>query len=121
MAVKIRFKRMGRKKSPFYRIIAIDSAKRQAGREIERLGWFNPISADHSHSIKEELVLKWLDSGAIPSDAVKSLFKRIGLSDKWHLMNEGKTEKEINKLLEKWLLDEEERKKRKKEKKLAKK
>ena len=119
MAVKIRFKRMGRKKSPFYRIVAIDSAKRQSGREIERLGWFNPISSDHSYSIKEELILKWLKDGAIPSESVKSLFKRIGLSYKWHLINEGKSESEIKKLLEKWLADEEDRKKRKKEKKLA--
>ena len=69
----------------------------------------------------EELILKWLKDGAIPSDSVKSLFKRIGLSYKWHLMNEGKSEQEIKKLLEKWLADEEERKKRKKDKKLAKK
>ena len=47
---------MGRKKSPFYRLVAIDSAKRQSGREIERLGWFNPISANHDHNIKEDLV-----------------------------------------------------------------
>ena len=69
----------------------------QSGREIERLGWFNPISESNSYSIKEELILKWLKDGAIPSDSVKSLFKRIGLSYKWHLMNEGKSEQEINK------------------------
>ena len=121
MAVKIRFKRMGRKKSPFYRIVAIDSMKKRSGREIERLGWFNPISPKHDCSIKEELVLKWLKDGAILSDAVKSLFKRIGLSYKWHLISQGKSESEIKKLLEEWKLAEEERLKRKKDKKLAKK
>ena len=60
MAVKIRFKRMGRKKSPFYRIVAIDSSKRRSGREIERLGWFNPVSSNHDCNIKEDLVIKWL-------------------------------------------------------------
>ena len=94
MAVKIRFKRMGRKKSPFYRIVAIDSMKKRSGREIERLGWFNPISPKHDCSIKEELVLKWLKDGAILSDAVKSLFKRVGLSYKWHLISQGKSESE---------------------------
>ena len=66
---------MGRKKSPFYRIVAIDSMKKRSGREIERLGWFNPISPKHDCSIKEDLVLKWLKDGAILSGAVKSLFK----------------------------------------------
>jgi len=121
LATKIRLKRMGRKKSPFYRIVAIDSMKRRNGREIERLGWFNPISSNHDHSIKEDLVLKWLKDGAILSDAVKSLFKRTGLSYKWHLLSQGKSESEIKKLLEQWKTDEEERLKRKKDKKLAKK
>ena len=121
MATKIRFKRMGRKKSPFYRIVVIDSMKKRNGREIERLGWFNPISSNHDSSIKEDLVLKWLKDGAILSDAAKALFKRTGLSYKWHLINQGKSESEIKKLLEQWKLDEEERLKRKKDKKLAKK
>ena len=112
---------MGRKKSPFYRIVAIDSMKRRNGREIERLGWFNPISSKHDYSIKEDLILKWLKNGAILSEAVKSLFKRIGLSYKWHLITQGKSESEIKKLLEQWKIDEEERLKRKKDKKLAKK
>ena len=112
---------MGRKKSPFYRIVVIDSMKKRSGREIERLGWFNPISPNHDHAIKEDLVLKWLKDGAQVSDAVKSLFKRTGLSYKWHLITQGKSEDEIKKLLEKWKSDEESRLNKKKEKKLAKK
>ena len=112
---------MGRKKSPFYRIVAIDSAKKRSGKEIERLGWFNPISSNHDCNIKEDLVLKWLKDGAIPSNSVNSLFKRTGLSYKWHLITQGKSEKEIKSLLDEWLKNEEERKKRKKDKKLAKK
>ena len=63
MAVKLRLKRMGRRKRPFYRIVAIDSMKKRSGREIERLGWFNPISPKHDCSIKEALVLTWLKAG----------------------------------------------------------
>ena len=121
MAVKIRFKRMGRKKSPFYRIVAIDSSKRRSGREIERLGWFNPVSSNHDCNIKEDLVIKWLKDGAIPSESVGSLFKRTGLSYKWHLITQGKSDSEIEKLLEEWQKNEESRNQRKKDKKLSKK
>ena len=96
MAVKIRFKRIGRKKSPFYRIVAIDSSKKRNGKEIERLGWFNPITSNHDCNIKEDLVIKWLKDGAIPSDSVNSLFKRTGLNYKWHLITQGKSESEID-------------------------
>ena len=112
---------MGRKKSPFYRIVAIDSSKRRSGREIERLGWFNPVSSNHDCNIKEDLVIKWLKDGAIPSESVGSLFKRTGLSYKWHLITQGKSDSEIEKLLEEWQKNEESRNQRKKDKKLSKK
>ena len=121
MAVKIRFKRMGRKKSPFYRIVAIDSSKKRSGKEIERLGWFNPVTSNHDCNIKEDLVIKWLKDGAIPSDSVHSLFKRTGLNYKWHLITQGKSDSEIDKLLQEWLKNEEARNQRKKDKKLSKK
>ena len=112
---------MGRKKSPFYRIVAIDSSKKRSGKEIERLGWFNPVSSNHDCNIKEDLVIKWLKDGAIPSDSVNSLFKRTGLNYKWHLITQGKSESEIDKLLQEWLKNEEARNQRKKDKKLSKK
>ena len=121
MAVKIRFKRMGRKKSPFYRIVAIDSSKKRSGKEIERLGWFNPVTSNHDCNIKEDLVIKWLKDGAILSDSVNSLFKRTGLNYKWHLITQGKSENEIDKLLQDWLKNEEARNQKKKDKKLSKK
>ena len=121
MAVKIRFKRMGRKKSPFYRIVAIDSSKKRNGREIERLGWFNPVSSNHDCNIKEDLVIKWMKDGAILSDSVNSLFKRTGLNYKWHLITQGKSDAEIEKMLQEWLKNEEARSQRKKDKKLSKK
>ncbi len=112
---------MGRKKSPFYRIVAIDSSKKRSGKEIERLGWFNPISSNHDYNIKEDLVIKWLKDGAIPSDSVSSLFKRTGLSYKWHLISQGKSESEIDKLLKEWIKNEDARKQKKKDKKASKK
>ena len=120
MAVKIRFKRIGRKKSPFYRIVAIDSSKKRNGKEIERLGWFNPVTSNHDCNIKEDLVIKWLKDGAIPSDSVNSLFKRTGLNYKWHLITQGKSESKIDELLQDWLKNEETRNQRKKDKKLSK-
>ena len=112
---------MGRKKSPFYRIVAIDSSKRRSGKEIERLGWFNPVSSNHDCNIKEDLVIKWLKDVAIPSESVNSLFKRTGLGYKWHLITQGKSDSEVEKLLEEWKKNEEARKQRKKDKKLSKK
>ena len=102
MAVKIRLKRMGRKNRPFYRMIAIDSRKRREGPEIERLGWYNPLNLDLSYSLDEERVLYWLNEGAQPSEAVKGIFKRSGLSYKWHLMTTGVKEDKIKELLSDW-------------------
>jgi len=102
LAVKIRLKRMGRKNRPFYRLIAIDSKKRREGREIERLGWYNPLNIDFSYSMNEERVLHWLNEGAEPSDAVKGIFKRSGLSYKWYLMNSGVKEDKIEELVSEW-------------------
>ena len=58
--VKLRLKRIGRRKSPFYRLVAIDSRKRRDGREIERLGWYNPIRPGLDSELNEERVKYWL-------------------------------------------------------------
>ena len=71
-------------------------------KEIERLGWFNPISDKLDYSINEEKVVKWLDCGAQPSTTVTNLFKRVRLKYKWNLIKDGKNEDEINKLLDEW-------------------
>ena len=102
MAVKIRLKRMGRKKRPFYRLVAIDSRKRRDGLEIERLGWYNPVQDDLSCNMKEDRILYWLGEGAQPSDTVSGLFKRTGLSYKWDLLKRGIKEDKIEELLSEW-------------------
>ena len=89
MSVKIRLKKMGRKKRPFYRLVAIDSRKRRDGLEVERLGWYNPDEKDLSCQMNEERILYWLGQGAQPSDTVSGLFRRYGLSYKWELIKSG--------------------------------
>ena len=104
---------MGRKKRPFYRLVAIDSKKRRDGLEIERLGWYDP---QHDHR-----VLFWLDQGALPSDTVKGLFRREGLSYKWYLMQQGIKGLELDKLLDEWEKREKNRLEKAKSKKVKKK
>ncbi|ASV65978.1 30S ribosomal protein S16 [Cytobacillus sp. FSL W7-1323] len=84
MAVKIRLKRMGAKKSPFYRIVVADSRSPRDGRFIETVGTYNPVAQPASVDINEELALKWLQDGAKPSDTVRNLFSNAGIMEKFH-------------------------------------
>ena len=79
MAVKLRLKRMGSAKKPFYRIVAADSKSPRDGRAIEEVGTYNPIKQPAEININEELALKWLRNGAIPTDTVRSLFSKAGV------------------------------------------
>ncbi len=89
MAVKIRLKRMGSKKRPFYRIVAADSRSPRDGRFIETLGTYNPMTKDAELTVKEELVFKWLGHGAIPSENARGLLRRAGTLKKWSLVKQG--------------------------------
>ncbi|OCA85465.1 30S ribosomal protein S16 [Bacillus sp. FJAT-27225] len=90
MAVKIRLKRMGAKKSPFYRIVVADSRSPRDGRFIETVGTYNPVVAPAIVDINEELALKWLKDGAKPSDTVRNLFSEQGIMEKFHNAKLGK-------------------------------
>jgi small subunit ribosomal protein S16 len=79
MSVKIRLKRMGAKKSPFYRVVVADSRYPRDGRFIEEIGTYNPIKEPAEVSIDSELATKWLKNGAQPTDTVKSLLKKAGV------------------------------------------
>ena len=79
MATKIRLKRLGQKKAPFYRIVVADSRAPRDGRFIEEIGYFNPLSEPNELKIDEEKALKWLSTGAQPSETVKSLMKKSGV------------------------------------------
>ena len=117
MAVKLRLKRIGRRKRPFYRIVAIDSRNRRDGAEIERLGWYDPLQTDVAVELQEDRIIHWLGQGAQPSETVNNILKEMGLTYKLHLMKEGKSEEQIAKLLTEWQLRQEENRARQSEKK----
>ena len=73
MAVKIRLKRMGSNKKPFYRIVVADSRSPRDGKFIEEIGYYNPVSQPKQVKINDEKAVKWLSNGAQPTDTVKTL------------------------------------------------
>ena len=79
MATKIRLRRMGAKKAPFYRVVVADSRSPRDGRFIQEIGYYNPISEPAEIKINGEKVLKWLQTGAEPSETVKQLLKTTGI------------------------------------------
>ena len=84
MAVKIRLKRMGSKRNPFYRIVVADSRSPRDGRFIETVGTYTPVSDPAQVTIKEDLVLDWLSKGAQPSDTVRNILSKEGVMKKHH-------------------------------------
>lgn len=92
MAVRIRLTRMGSKKKPVYRIVASDSRRPRDGQYIELVGTYNPATEDVK--VNEEVAMKWLGQGALPTDTVKNLFSKQGIMKKFA---ESKTEKKENK------------------------
>lgn len=102
MAVKLRLKRMGKKKQPMYRVVAADARSPRDGKFLESIGSYNPLTNPHSVQINEERAFYWLNSGAQPTDTVKSLLKQKGIILKHHLMKKGYSEDKINEELEKW-------------------
>ena len=81
--VKLRLKRMGSKKKPYYRIVAADSRDRRDGSFLELVGTYSPLE-DSKININEEVALKWLKNGAIPTDTVKNLLSKAGIMEKFH-------------------------------------
>ena len=79
MAVKIRLRRMGQKKAPFYRIVVSDSRSPRDGRFIEEIGTYDPTKNPTEYHVDEELAKKWLNNGAQPTDVVARLFKEAGI------------------------------------------
>ena len=81
MAVKMRLRRMGAKKAPFYRVIVADSRSPRDGRFIEEIGYYNPLTNPADIKIDAETAKKWLGNGAQPTETVKSLLKKSGIVD----------------------------------------
>ena len=79
MAVKIRLRRMGAKKAPFYRVVVADSRYPRDGRFIEEVGHYNPLKNPAEVKVDAEAVKKWIGNGAQPTDTVKALLKKEGI------------------------------------------
>ncbi len=79
MAVKIRLRRMGAKKAPFYRVVVADSRYPRDGRFIEEIGYYNPLEEPAVVKIDVEKAQKWIANGAQPTDTVKDLLKKVGI------------------------------------------
>lgn len=79
MAVKIRLKRIGAKKAPFYRVVVADSRYPRDGRFIEEIGTYNPLTDPAEVKINAEAALKWMANGAQPTDTVRALLKKSGV------------------------------------------
>jgi small subunit ribosomal protein S16 len=78
MAVRIRLKRMGSKRKPFYRFIVVDSRGKRDGGFLDQVGYYNPISQPHDIKVDEEKLADWLGKGAQMSDGARSLLKKAG-------------------------------------------
>ena len=81
MAVKMRLRRLGMKKAPFYRVIVADSRSPRDGRFIEEIGYYNPLTEPAEIKIDAEKAKKWIANGAQPTETVKSLLKKSGIVD----------------------------------------
>lgn len=84
MAVKIRLKRVGSKRNPFYRVVVADSRSPRDGRIIEQIGTYNPVVDPVEVKLDEEKALDWMTKGAQPSDTVRNLFSNEGIMKKFH-------------------------------------
>lgn len=79
MAVKIRLKRMGTHKKPYYRLVVADSRAPRDGRFIEMVGTYDPLKKPALITVDQEKTLDWLKKGAVPSDTVKTLLSKVGV------------------------------------------
>ncbi len=80
MAVRLRLTRMGSKKRPFYRVVAVDSEKRRDSRALDYLGYYNPMVEPNDVKIDQEKVKFWMQRGAKPTNTVQSLLKKTGFN-----------------------------------------
>jgi small subunit ribosomal protein S16 len=87
---------MGTKKRPFWRIVAIDSRSSRDGRFIEILGHYNPMVEPPEVKVDDDRIYYWLDQGALPSEKVGILLKKLGLTERWRLMRAGTTIQEVD-------------------------
>lgn len=100
--VKIRLRRTGKKKQPFYKVVVADSRASRTGKYIEAIGHYNPRANPMVIDFKEDRLFLWLKQGAQPTDTLRSLLQRKGLWLKWGMMKKGADEPAIAAATEKW-------------------
>jgi small subunit ribosomal protein S16 len=83
MALKIRLKRMGMKKAPFYRLVVAEATAPRDGRFVDEIGTYNPVRQPAVITVDEEKALKWLANGATPTDTAKSILSKVGVMKKF--------------------------------------
>lgn len=112
MSVKLRMTRMGRKKRPYYRIVATDSRTRRDGKYIEKIGSYDPLAESEQVQIDKELALKWLKNGATPSNTVRNFLRNEGILFELDLWKRGLSPEEIELEYKKWDVVKQERQKK---------
>ena len=93
---------MGKKKQPFYRIVAVDSRAKRDGKYLEKIGHYNPMPDPADIELDKEKTFKWLDRGAIPTDTVKSFLRKKGMLMEWDLKRKGFDDERIAQELKKY-------------------
>ncbi len=96
MATAIRFARMGKKKRPFYRLVAVDSRKRRDGAYLANLGFYNPFVEPYELQLHDEEIMVWLRRGAVVSETVRSLLKAHGLMLRFALEKQGMSAEDVS-------------------------
>lgn len=86
--LKIRLKRMGAKKAPFYRIVVADSRSPRDGRNVSEIGTYNPLTTPAEIKVDKEATLKYLANGAQPTDTVRSILSKAGIMEEYHKMKQ---------------------------------
>lgn len=113
MPVKLRLRRQGRSKAPHYAIVVADSRAPRDGRFIEKIGTYDSLAHPAKVYINHEAALKWLANGAQPTNTVRSLLRHTGVTVKYALQKQGKTEEEAEKIFSKWRADKDAKSKKK--------
>ncbi len=112
MAVRLRLRRVGKKKMPYYHIVAADSRAARNGKFLEVIGRYDPLKNPMMIATQDDRVFHWLRHGALPTDTVKSLLQRSGLWMKWSMTKKGMDEAAIATEMEKWQMAQAEKRQR---------
>lgn len=107
--VKLRLRRIGKKKYPIYKLVATDSRSPRSGRYLEALGNYDPHAKPIALTFNEDRVFHWLKKGAQPTDTVRSLLRRNGTWLRWSLMKRGTEEAQVEALMERWKMQQDEK------------